>query len=75
MLPFLLACLDLGWPNRSNLSGDKLTLGGGHKTDKLLIYDFDLTRKFAFPILSKRMSHKMAIHMVETSQVKGKGRV
>ena len=31
VLPFLLGCLDLGWPNRSNLSGDKLTLGGDIK--------------------------------------------
>ena len=52
MLPFLLACLDLGWSNRSNLSGDKLTLGGDHKTDKLLIYYSDLTWKFAFEIFS-----------------------
>ena len=31
VLPFLLGCLDQGWPNRSNLSGDKLTLGGDIK--------------------------------------------
>ena len=63
VLPFLLGCLDLGWPNRSNLSGDKLTLGG----------DIKLTNSWFTTLTWLRNLHFKHFHFVtDTREVCGR---